>query len=108
MAVSLSLVPEASLDVRDAYAWYERRRPGLGEEFLSSVEACLEAIRRRPEMCAPLHENYRRALTRRFPYAVLRILRSDDRRLWSASYLSEPRCLATADLIVGFEYPETG
>jgi hypothetical protein len=42
----------------------------LGEEFLSCVDACLEAIRRTPEMHAIVHESYRRGLVRRFPYAV--------------------------------------
>lgn len=46
------------------------RRVGLGEEFLSSVDACLERIRRWPGACAVVHEGYRRSLIRRFPYAV--------------------------------------
>ena len=70
MAVKLTLAPEAEQDLADAYAWYETRRTGLGEDLLSSVEACIEAIRRMPDMHAIVHENYRRALVRRFPYAV--------------------------------------
>ena len=70
MAANLVFAPEAQLDVADAYVWYEGRRIGLGEEFLSSVDACVEGIRRQPEMCALVHESYRRALIRRFPYAV--------------------------------------
>jgi plasmid stabilization system protein ParE len=66
----LLLAPEAEFDIAEAYAWYEGRRPGLGEEFLSSVEACLESTRRRPEMYPVVYESYRRSLTRRFPYAV--------------------------------------
>ena len=62
--------PEAGLDIAEAYAWYEDRRLGLGEEFLSSVEACIEGIRRRPALYAIVHEQYRRSLIRRFPYAV--------------------------------------
>ena len=54
----------------EAYGWYEARRIGLGEEFVCSVDACIEAIRRRPKMHALVHENYRRGLMRRFPYAV--------------------------------------
>ncbi|MGA2714009.1 MAG: hypothetical protein ABSG41_12955 [Bryobacteraceae bacterium] len=50
MAVELVIAPEAELDITEAYSWYEGRRSGLGEEFLSSVDACLESIRRRPEM----------------------------------------------------------
>ena len=43
MPAKLVIAPEAELDIAEAYVWYERRRIGLGEEFLSSVEACLEA-----------------------------------------------------------------
>ena len=70
MAVELVVAPEAEQDLADAYAWYEERRPGLGEEFLNCVDACLEAIRRTPEIHATAHENYRRGLVRRFPYAI--------------------------------------
>jgi len=44
-------------------------RPG-GEEFLTCAEACIETIRRTPEIFTVVHENYRRGLVRRFPYAV--------------------------------------
>ena len=70
MLVELVIAPEAELDITEGYAWYEGRRAGLGEEFLSSVDACLESIRRRPEMYPVVHECYRRSLLRRFPYAV--------------------------------------
>ena len=70
MVAELIVAPEAEQDVADAYAWYESRRPGLGEEFLGCVDACVEAISRTPEMHSRVHENYRRGLVRRFPYAV--------------------------------------
>jgi plasmid stabilization system protein ParE len=70
MPVELLIAPEAELDIAEAYLWYEGQRAGLGEEFLSSVDACLESIRRRPEMYAVVHEGLRRSLVRRFPYAV--------------------------------------
>ncbi|HXH09488.1 MAG TPA: hypothetical protein VNP04_06975 [Alphaproteobacteria bacterium] len=35
MAAELIIAPEASHDLAEAYAWYEGRRVGLGEEFLS-------------------------------------------------------------------------
>jgi toxin ParE1/3/4 len=47
-----------------------KSRAGLGEELLSSVDACVESIRRRPERHPPVHEGYRHSLIRRFPYAV--------------------------------------
>jgi len=37
----LLLRPAAAADVEEAYRWYERRRVGLGEEFLTAVDAAL-------------------------------------------------------------------
>lgn len=70
MAAELIVAPEAEQDLAEAYAWYEDRRVGLGEEFLSCVDACIEAIVRTPKLYALIYENYRRSLVRRFPYAV--------------------------------------
>jgi len=70
MAAKLVVAPEAELDVTEAYVWYETRRVGLGEEFLNSVDACIERIRRQPAIYPRVYEEYRRALIRRFPYAI--------------------------------------
>jgi plasmid stabilization system protein ParE len=64
MAAELILAPEAEEDIAEAYAWYENRRAGLGEEFLSSVEACIESLLRAPGLYSAVHESYRRALVR--------------------------------------------
>lgn len=70
MAVELVIAPEADQDIAEAYAWYQQHRSGLGEEFLGCVDAAIEGICRTPEMYRIVHENYRRALVRRFPYAI--------------------------------------
>ncbi|HSB12128.1 MAG TPA: type II toxin-antitoxin system RelE/ParE family toxin [Blastocatellia bacterium] len=70
MAVELNFAPEVEWDILEAYAWYEGRRPGLGEEFLTCVDAFGQGIYRHPEIYAKVYEDYRRALVRRFPYAV--------------------------------------
>ncbi len=56
MAAKLVIASEAELDVSEAYVWYEMRRAGLGEEFLSSVEAAIERIRRQPLSYSVVHE----------------------------------------------------
>lgn len=70
MAADWIVAPEAESDIAEAYDWYEAHRIGLGEEFLSRVDACIQAILRNPEMHRVVHANCRRALLRRFPYAV--------------------------------------
>jgi plasmid stabilization system protein ParE len=70
MAAELILAPEAEQDIAEAYGWYESQRVGLGEEFLSRVDACIQGVLRSPESRRVVYEGYRRALVRRFPYAV--------------------------------------
>jgi len=70
MAAKLILAPETEQDLFQAYSWYESQRIGLGEEFLTRVDACIQGIRRTPEMHQTVHDNYRRGLVRRFPYVV--------------------------------------
>ncbi len=57
-------------DLAGAYGWYEVQRPGLGEEFLTSVDATFDAIEQLPEVFGRVHGEVRRANVSRFPYAV--------------------------------------
>ena len=70
MTAKVVFAPEAAVDLNEAYIWYELRRRGLGDEFLSSLEAAVEKVRRQPLSYSVVHETYRRALLRRFPYAI--------------------------------------
>lgn len=71
MVAELIIALEAEQDLTESYDWYQARRVGLGEEFLNCVDACIQGICRMPEMYEVFHENYRRALVRRFPFAVI-------------------------------------
>ena len=62
--------PAAAADIEDAFLWYERQRPGLGDEFLDAVQAACEGIAAHPTMYPVTHRNTRRALLRRFPYGI--------------------------------------
>lgn len=67
---SVVVRPVAQADLDDAFAWYQHQAPGLGHEFLRAVAAVFEQIARHPEMFPDVHRGRRRALVRRFPYAV--------------------------------------
>ena len=73
MGVKFVIAPEADQDIAEAYAWYESRQVGLGEEFLNCVDACVEGTLRSPEMYPVVYKDYRRALVRRFVWGFLRI-----------------------------------
>jgi toxin ParE1/3/4 len=66
----LRLTPEAELDLDEAYSWYRAQAPGLAANFLSAVGTCIASIRRRPEAYELVDPPMRRALLRRFPYAM--------------------------------------
>jgi hypothetical protein len=70
MSHEIRFLPDVEEDVVAGYIWYERKAPGLGEEFLRMFYACLEGIKRNPLGSARVHHDIRRSLLRRFPYAV--------------------------------------
>jgi plasmid stabilization system protein ParE len=70
MSKSLIILPQAEKDIEEAYDWYQERELGLGEEFLRCIDASIQTIARNPEIYVFAHEKYRRALVRRFPYAI--------------------------------------
>ena len=46
----LELHPEAQAELRSAALWYQERRPGLGDEFISEISALARASPRRPRI----------------------------------------------------------
>lgn len=66
----LRLTPEAELDLDEAHAWYHAQGAGLADQFLRAANTCLVSIRRHPETYQLVDRKMRRALLRRFPYAV--------------------------------------
>ena len=62
--------PEADDDIAGSYDWYESQEPGLGEDFLRSVEACIRGIQRHPAMYPAAIAEFRCALIRRFPFEI--------------------------------------
>lgn len=40
--MSLLFRPAAAADLDEAFLWYERQRPGLGQEFLAAVDLMLQ------------------------------------------------------------------
>ncbi len=71
MLAKLVILDAAEADIDEALGWYEQRQTGLGFEFMRAVDARIRSIQRNPEMCGVVERHYRRALVRRFPFAIL-------------------------------------
>jgi plasmid stabilization system protein ParE len=61
---------EARRDVLDAHRWYRERSPRLGDRFRDALDATIARMRQNPLGYQVLFREVRRALLRRFPYAV--------------------------------------
>jgi toxin ParE1/3/4 len=69
----------ARQELREAAHWYEARGDGLGAEFVSAVGACLARVSDKPAAFPEVRRapGIRRALLRRFPYAVVFLVDGD-------------------------------
>jgi len=71
------VAPEVEADIAEAASWYELRSAGLGLDFVRAAEVCLGAIRVAPERFPRVRGDARRALLRRYPYAMFYRARDD-------------------------------
>jgi len=62
---------------RQPAIWYNQQNPGLGTEYLRSVDVCIASISRNPAMSATVYRSAKRALLRRFPYGIFYIITSE-------------------------------
>jgi len=70
--VKLVLRPAAVTDVHAIRKYYEEARPGLGEDLAEDLDRLFARLKAFPRSAPPVagYEPVRRALLRRFPYAV--------------------------------------
>jgi len=76
MTRALRVYGEALAEIRSAAGWYDRRRRGLGDDFLDALQARLKELLDAPTLIgrlpgAPPQLPIRRVLLSRFPYAVV-------------------------------------
>src|SRR5712691_3116208 len=74
MTRELIVGPEAELEITEAASRYETYSPGLGAEFIRGVEAAPGTIRRNPYQYQVIFREARRALLRRFFYALMYVV----------------------------------
>ena len=70
MTFEVRIRPEADQDLAEAASWYERQQRGLGQEFLDEALAVFMRLAETPLAFELIHRFARRALLRRFPFAV--------------------------------------
>lgn len=71
MSYEIVLQSEAIWDLQDAFEWYERKRKGLGFEFIEEIESGYLKICNNPLHYPPINTQFRRIRINRFPYLVI-------------------------------------
>lgn len=71
------LHPAVENDIRRAMDWYNRHRPGLGDEFLEQVDASIQGLQQSPRRYARFLLSLRRVLVHRFPFQLVFRVRGD-------------------------------
>jgi len=61
---------EAVSDVASAREWYDEQQPGLGADFVRSLEDTLDGVVEFPEAFPEIAAGHRRAILKRFPYVL--------------------------------------
>ncbi|MEM1293209.1 MAG: type II toxin-antitoxin system RelE/ParE family toxin [Cyanobacteria bacterium P01_H01_bin.162] len=75
-ALAFRAVVRDELD--EAYRWYESQKPGLGNEFLDCIDEVLNRIGGMPEAYPVVYRDVRRAVVKRFPYAIYSRMRNSE------------------------------
>ena len=70
MALEVVFRPQAEDEALETRQYYESRRPGLGREFGQALDALIARVVSNPFAFPCVHNETRRAVLSRFPYAV--------------------------------------
>lgn len=70
MANKIIIRPEAEFDLKEAFAWYEKQKEGLGKDFLAQIDNSINLIEETPRACQKIFKNVRRYLIHRFPCGI--------------------------------------
>jgi plasmid stabilization system protein ParE len=75
-------------DLEEAAEYYERRREGLGAQFLTEVESAIGLIQQFPNGWPQMTQKTRRVRTRRFPYGIVYQIRGNSITILAVMHLA--------------------
>lgn len=73
---------DAQTEIDETFAYYESKRDGLGYDFVEEIERCTNRIQQFPKLSIQVTgTDYRRCVTKRFPYLIFYRETDDDIRV---------------------------
>jgi toxin ParE1/3/4 len=77
----------AAEEMARAAAWYEDEKEGLGEEFLDQVRVAVAFLEEFPDGGKSLRGGFRRKMLRRFPFALIYVVKADELEIRAVMHL---------------------
>ena len=77
MSFRVTIRSRARDDIRDGRDWYREKSAHLAVRFGQEINEVILSMRDQPLIHAKIYRNIRRAMTRRFPYAIYFIVEGD-------------------------------
>ena len=74
----IRFTPEADAELAEARLWYSHQRQDLDLEFMQCIDNTLSRIVDNPHLFPLVYRSFRRAVVRRFPFAVFYEITADE------------------------------
>jgi len=74
----IRFTPDADTELAEARQWYAHQRADLDLEFMHSIDDALSRIVANPDLYPIVYRNLRRAVVRRFPFAIFYEVAADE------------------------------
>jgi plasmid stabilization system protein ParE len=74
----IRFTPEADVELSEARQWYAHQRADLDIEFMEGIDGALSRIVNNPHLYPVVYRTLRRAVVRRFPFAVFYEVTADE------------------------------
>lgn len=78
MAAKVIFKPAAQAEIEEAFTAHEAARHGLGAEFLDEISRVEKHLQANPALYQRIDGDIRRAVLRRFPYGLFRVVDGDE------------------------------
>ncbi len=81
--IKIHITEEAQNDLNDAFWFYETQESGLGDYFSSCIRGDIEGLKITAGIHCLIYQDYRRVLSRVFPYAIYYTSEGDEVIVWA-------------------------
>jgi len=83
--IRVHIAQDALEDLNEGYRFYEVQDAGLGEYFSDSLKSDIEGLKVTGGIHRLAYKDYRRALSRVFPYALYYTIESEAVTIWAVT-----------------------